>query len=130
MSDDLKNVREDIAASPCVGSGMCCRRPCGYGEWNDERTACAFLAVAHAGAECTVYRCERYEHIARQPGAWFSPAFGAGCCQPLFNLARERTLRALRDGADADAAGTLGASIVERALGHAPTQGPPRERAW
>jgi hypothetical protein len=43
------------------------------------------------------YRCGKYkeivEHPFAHPFAHVSPAFGAGCCQPLFNTQRNTILR-------------------------------------
>jgi hypothetical protein len=82
---------------PCVGSGMCCkRRPCGYGE-PDETGGCRFLVTwEDDDLDVERYRCGKYDEIKEQPGADFSPAFGAGCCQPLFNERRDEILVALR----------------------------------
>ena len=73
-------------AQPCVNSGACCRAaPCGFGKWNDDRSACAHLTEANL--------CGIAEEIVKDPTWEISPAFGAGCCRPLFNEARERILR-------------------------------------
>ncbi len=37
--------------------------------------------------------CGIAEEIVKDPTWKISPAFGAGCCRPLFNEARERILR-------------------------------------
>lgn len=42
------------------------------------------------------YRCARFEFIRQQPFADVVPAFGGGCCMPLFNADRDRVVRALR----------------------------------
>lgn len=68
----------------CVQCGYCCTvAPCPFGEWDGAR--CAFLT-----AECL---CSRYEEILGLPGAEVSPAFGSGCCAPLFNEVREAKMR-------------------------------------
>lgn len=93
---------------PCVGSGMCCKSaPCGYGKWNDERTQCAHLEEEYRNGDVTIYKCGLHDYIVQQVGADLMPAFGAGCCQPLFNEAREHTIKVIRAGTDAGALGVL-----------------------
>ena len=83
---------------PCVGSGYCCKQtPCGYGESLPNSPACRFLEVWEQDeTETTRYRCGKFAEIVKAPGAWFSPAFGAGCCSPLGNTARNQILVELR----------------------------------
>lgn len=83
--------------APCVGSGMCCKKaPCPFGEAGPDG-GCIYLEERERLAgNVVVYRCGRYEWIQKQPGADFSPAFGAGCCQPLFNENRRAILKVLR----------------------------------
>jgi len=79
---------------PCVGSGHCCKSSaCGFGEWDAEKHQCRFLEVAQVIDDVEIYRCGKYEEISGTPGAELSPAFGAGCCQSMFNTNRERILR-------------------------------------
>ena len=82
----------------CVGSGFCCKQaPCGFGEWDAERRQCIYLEVwKQTETKTPRYRCGRYEYICQQPGADFSPAFGAGCSSPLFNTDRSAILVQLR----------------------------------
>lgn len=83
--------------SACVGSGYCCKKaPCGFGE-ADETGGCRFLVVWQQ-SETTIerYRCGKYAEIIGRPGAELSPAFGAGCCSPLFNTRRDAILVELR----------------------------------
>lgn len=85
--------------SPCVGSGMCCKKvPCWHGEvTSPTNSACRFLEVKETitdGKETAeVYTCGRYEYIIKQPSCDVNPAFGAGCCQPMFNANRQTILR-------------------------------------
>jgi len=76
---------------PCLRSGLCCKTgPCAFGTWDHERRQCLHLLVAETlpnGAE--VHACAIHDEIASKPGAEWNPAFGAGCCMPLFNRARE-----------------------------------------
>ncbi len=85
----------DIPYIPCLRSGMCCKkRPCPYGEvTSPDNPSCRFLEVEIAVEGTELYRCGKYEEISKQPGAEFSPAFGAGCCQPMFNDARNKIAR-------------------------------------
>jgi hypothetical protein len=75
---------------------MCCKKaPCGYGD-PDESGGCRFLVSWEDDLEVERYRCGKYDEIKDQPGAEIMPAFGAGCCQPLFNERRAEILVALR----------------------------------
>lgn len=83
--------------NPCVGSGMCCKKgPCPFGE-ADETGGCRFLVVwEDDDLETERYRCGKHDEIVRDPTSWLAPAFGAGCCQPLFNDRRDAILVELR----------------------------------
>ena len=76
------------AAVPCLRSGVCCKKgPCAFGErTSEDDPACRYLEGDGPGS----YVCGIAEEIVKQPGWEWSPAFGAGCCMPLFNEARER----------------------------------------
>lgn len=90
-------MNEATSYPPCVGSGMCCKKgPCPYGE-ADETGGCRFLEVWE-GDDLDVerYRCGRYGAIVDQPTANIAPAFGAGCCMPLFNERRQEIFVQLR----------------------------------
>jgi hypothetical protein len=83
---------------PCVGSGFCCKKvPCPYGSRDPSTSWCIHL-IPWEGDDLGVprYRCGRYEYIVKQPGAEWIPAFGAGCCAPLFNEDRSRIVKAIR----------------------------------
>lgn len=82
---------------------MCCKKsPCAFGEWNAIQGQCTYLQVAYRSEAVDVHRCGRFEHISKQPGAEWNPAFGAGCCMPLFNAARASIIRILRDTSTSD----------------------------
>lgn len=83
---------------PCVGSGFCCKKsPCGYGERDKETGWCIHLVPWKDDTlDIPRYRCGRYEYIVKQPGADMMPAFGGGCCSPLFNDDRDRIVRVIR----------------------------------
>lgn len=78
------------AVSPkCVHCGYCCRK-----------SACVFGAAALGGGCAFLTEdnlCGRYDEIKDHPGANISPAFGAGCCSPLFNTYRENKLKVLKE---------------------------------
>jgi hypothetical protein len=79
-------------AKPCVGSGLCCRTGvCGFGTWDEQKHQCRELLENNDGTTA----CRRYDEILALPESqWaMSPAFGGGCCMPLFNTAREIILR-------------------------------------
>jgi len=83
----------------CMGSGHCCRIPCAYGEWNNDKTKCKHLKVKHHIKNVTVYECGNYQKIKQSVPDWeIYPAFGAGCCQPLFNTERSRIIELIRQG--------------------------------
>jgi hypothetical protein len=99
MSKDPALTWEPAHVSPCVKSGQCCKKaPCQFGEvTSPTNSSCRFLEVETTvtdGKETAeIHRCGRYEFIVKQPGHEFSPAFGAGCCQPMFNENRQTILR-------------------------------------
>ena len=88
---------EELPYRPCVGSGHCCKvAPCVYGAPGPDG-ACVFLEPwFEATIETLRYRCGRYEEIRLRPGSFFSPAFGQGCCSPMFNVARNAIVRELK----------------------------------
>jgi len=90
-------MTNEFQASPCVGSGMCCKKvPCSFGE-PDETGGCRYLVTWEDDElETERYRCGKYDEIKDHPMAHFTPAFGAGCCQPLFNERRMEILVELR----------------------------------
>lgn len=70
----------------CIQCGYCCiTAPCPYGVSEENEPRCKFLQ-----AEGERLICSKYEEILKDPGSVFSPAFGAGCCSPLFNSMREK----------------------------------------
>ena len=84
---------------PCLRSGFCCKKtPCAYGTWDADKTGCAHLLVVETlanGAE--LHACGLYDEIVKQPGADMYPAFGGGCCMPLFNDLRDKIARGMRE---------------------------------
>lgn len=86
-----------MSEPPCVGSGYCCKKaPCGFGE-ADATGGCRFLVVwQQTETAIERYRCGKYDEIVGRPGAELSPAFGAGCCSPLFNERRNAIVVELR----------------------------------
>lgn len=94
----MKSAREYAVARPCVGSGFCCKEaPCPYGSRDPATGWCIHLEPWKDDTlDVPRYRCGRYEFIQTQPGSEWVPAFGAGCCMPLFNDDRDRIVRALR----------------------------------
>lgn len=89
----------ELKVSPCVGSGLCCRKgPCGYGEWDSANQKCKYLEEGLKDNNVTIYRCGRYEFIKQQPGNEIMPAFGAGCCMSLFNSDRNLIIKELNSG--------------------------------
>lgn len=82
-------------SKPCVNSGFCCTKaPCEYGEFNEQKTACKYLTVPN---EIGQRMCGRYDWIVANTtdkGEMY-PAFGAGCCMPLGNVARVNIIKKL-----------------------------------
>lgn len=84
-------------SSPCVRCGYCCKiRECAFGEWDDKKNQCKYLL----GNEPGEYACAKYEELVNNPFAKWNPAFGAGCCAPLFNSHRAKVLQKLADKSD------------------------------
>lgn len=75
-------------------SGHCCKQaPCPFGTWDPIKKQCAHLIVDRVLAPgVEQHACGIYAEIVGKPGAEISPAFGAGCCQPLFNEARSKII--------------------------------------
>lgn len=76
---------------PCMKSGFCCTKaPCGYGEWNETRTACKHLQPPN---EIGQRDCGLYEWIKANVPDWeLYPAFGQGCCMPIYNEMRDKVI--------------------------------------
>jgi hypothetical protein len=80
-----------VHPTPCIKSGFCCTKaPCAYGEFNEEKTACKYLTPAN---ELGQRMCGRFEWIKANVPVWENyPAFGAGCCMPMFNEKRKEII--------------------------------------
>ena len=77
---------------PCYRSGMCCKTaPCPFGTRGDNGW-CVHLEEEIHDRDVVFYKCGIYDFIQKQPDAHLSPAFGAGCCQSLFNPDRNRNI--------------------------------------
>jgi len=75
----------------CLNSGFCCKQaPCGFGDWNEDKTQCKHLMGDKPGD----YYCGIYAEILKDPTSVVSPAFGAGCCSPLGNVERDGVIQA------------------------------------
>lgn len=87
--------QDKVSVKACVRSGFCCKKtPCGYGEWNEDKTQCAYLTVDEQG----LHACEKYEDISKDPFSKFSPAFGYGCCMSIGNTDRDKIIAKHYDG--------------------------------
>lgn len=82
-------------SKPCVGSGFCCHvAPCPFGKWDEEKHRCLYLIDITSSEEKEKrYGCGIYGDIIGKPGSELAPAFGAGCCSPLFNSNRAAIIR-------------------------------------
>lgn len=91
------SMLNDPPIRPCLRSGLCCKTgPCAFGEWDRSAHQCKFLQVAEQGDGYTVYSCgikNKIEALPKDYGAALNPAFGTGCCMPLFNENREAIRR-------------------------------------
>lgn len=77
--------------SACVRCGYCCQKsPCPYGDG----VPCVHL-VPDPSSTAGQYLCGKHAEISVDPMSEFAPAFGAGCCSPLFNTARDAVLISL-----------------------------------
>jgi len=85
----LKSTRDEVCR-PCLKCGYCCTKAaCPFGEWDVVRGRCKFLTAGNL--------CGCYQEIIKRPHqalADLAPAFGAGCCMPLFDTWREAKRRA------------------------------------
>ena len=76
----------------CIQCGYCCTvAPCPYGDWDKEKHQCRHLTKDNC--------CARYNEVVKLPGAWMSPAFGAGCSSSLFNDRRKQRMKELENPA-------------------------------
>lgn len=81
--------------SPCVKSGFCCTKsPCGFGEWNEDKTACAHLQPPN---DIGQRDCGKYQWIMENaPCPELYPAFGGGCCMAMFNTMRNKVIENIK----------------------------------
>lgn len=87
---------DGVGIKPCVMSGFCCTTaPCGFGEWNEGKTACKHLSEPN---DIGQKKCEKYDWIKENVEGWeLYPAFGAGCCMTLFNEPRQEVIKKLKE---------------------------------
>lgn len=88
-----------METSPCVGSGFCCQTaPCPFGQvTSPTNLACKFLEEIKEPHINKRYTCGIADQIIGKPGAELCPAFGAGCCMPLFNPNRRAIIQELKE---------------------------------
>jgi len=86
----------DHPVKPCMKSGFCCTvAPCGFGEWNEDRSACKHLLPAN---DIGQRDCGRYDWIkANVPDYDIYPGFGTGCCMPMFNVMRNNIIKTIKE---------------------------------
>lgn len=91
-------MEEDYPYRPCVRSGLCCKTgPCNFGEWDEQKHECKFLEVDEKHGDIEIYRCGKFAEISTHSQSKVNPAFGAGCCMPLFNTARQTIIRSITE---------------------------------
>jgi len=91
-----------MSARPCIRSGFCCKQgTCPYGVYDIKAERCRHLVddVEVSPGQFTT-KCAIYDHINEQPESIWSPAFGAGCCSPMFNPDRDAIINAARGGVE------------------------------
>ena len=75
--------------------------PCAFGESVSKTDlSCRFLEpMPQDDGRHPRYLCGIYDEIVGKPGSEVNPAFGAGCCSPLFNTRRAAILKEIGDRA-------------------------------
>lgn len=96
ISTEPLGVLDGVTIKPCMKSGFCCtKQPCVYGEWNENKSACKYLSKPN---EIGQRGCERYDWIKSNVPNWeYYPAFGAGCCMPMFNKMRDDIIKTIKE---------------------------------
>ena len=81
---------------PCMKSGFCCTKsPCAYGQWNDDKSACKYLATKN---DIGQRDCLRYQWIIENvPTFEIHPAFHTGCSSAIGNVARNSIIERVKD---------------------------------
>ena len=91
MEIKIKEIKDPYS---CFHCGECCKMvPCIYGRKGKD--GCSFL-VPYKENGLLLYSCGIYDEIIKQPDAYFTPAFGAGCCRNLFNPIRDNIMEKLK----------------------------------
>ena len=92
---DVEEIAKLLATrghTPCLRSGLCCKTgPCAFGKWDAAAHQCQYLQVTEVTDRYTIYACgikDQIDALPPEAGAHINPAFGAGCCMPLFNANR------------------------------------------
>ena len=95
ISIEPLGVIDDLPIKPCMKSGFCCTKaPCGFGEWNEDKTACKHLQPPN---DLGQRDCGKYDWIVKNvPDYKFYPAFGAGCCMVLGNEMRKKVIENIK----------------------------------
>lgn len=95
ISTEPLGMLDGLPIKPCMKSGFCCTKaPCAYGEFNEQKTSCKYLSEPN---DIGQRDCLRYEWIIENVHNWKSyPAFGAGCCMPLGNTARQKIIENIK----------------------------------
>ena len=96
ISTEPIGILEGIPIKPCMKSGFCCTKsPCAYGEFNENKTACKYLSDPN---DISQRDCLRYQWIIENVPTYKSyPAFGGGCCMPMFNEMRDQVINNIKN---------------------------------
>lgn len=96
ISTEPVGIINGMPTKPCMKSGFCCTKlPCGYGEWNEDKSACKYLQPPN---DLGQRDCGRYDWIKANVPDWeLYPAFGGGCCMPMFNEMREQVIKNINE---------------------------------
>jgi len=107
----------DIPVRACVRSGYCCKKSlCAFGEYQEGgKLPCKHLGGDKPGE----YYCKQFDEINKKVWAKWNPAFGAGCCSPIGNTARDEVIQRRGEGEVyvLPADGTITGNDLKRLLG-------------
>ena len=94
IKESNENLYENTR--PCVRSGMCCKHGiCPFGKWDETKHQCEYLEIEGVYDGQEIHRCGKFAEINSDHRSEFSPAFGAGCCSPLGNTARNKIVHSI-----------------------------------
>jgi len=88
----------DIPIRPCMKSGFCCTKsPCAYGTYDHEKKQCIHLGEPNDIGQRDCLHINWILENVPEEFRNFNPAFGAGCCMPMFNEARNTIINTIKE---------------------------------